>query len=185
MCTAMAMAATALGINTAQTAASFIGQSNMAKAQARFQEKQGAAANEAYRANLEALGLMRQQDISAASDQQQEVQREALQARSRAATAAGEAGVSGNSIDMLLREFQARELNFNSNIAENVKRRSDQTDREMLSARAGAQSQVNMARSPIEKPSFLDAGLRIAGSAFGAYNQFLHIPPKGSRSSIG
>lgn len=156
----------------------------MAKAQASFQEKQGAAANEAYRANLETLGLMRRQDISSASDQQQQVQREALQARARAVTAAGEAGVSGNSIDMLLRDFAAREMNYTSNITENVKRRSDQTDREMLSARAGAQSQVNMARSPIEKPSLLDAGLRIAGSALGAYSQYLYIPKKGAGPGI-
>lgn len=176
MCTPIAAAS--FGINAASIAASYVGQSRMAKAQETYQQKQGTAALEAYRQNLAALGLKRQEDAASASDQLQQAQREAIQARSSAFTAAGEAGISGNSVDALMRDFTARELNFRSNTATNLKSRSGQIDREMLSVQAGAQSQVNQAKTPVAKPSLLGAGLQLGGSALDTYSKYLYIPPK-------
>lgn len=173
MCEAATMFAISSAITVASTAASMVGQSQMASAQEAYNRQTADAARQAYKDNIATLQLQRTQEREAASAELENAGREALQARATQRTAAGEAGVSGLSVDALTRDFMARELNFATNTKANFQNKSEQIDREMVGARAGAISQINQANAPVNRPNYLEAGLRMGAGAFNAYDRYL------------
>lgn len=127
--------------------------------------------SEAYNANVEASNdaakvqyfqtqqQMIQQQEAAAVDKMDV----AKQGRAAAATAevnAGEAGISGLSVDGLLREFAGKTANYNDRTDQQTEWSMAQLNNQMKGIKAQAQSRINS----VQAPSFLDAGLRIAGA---------------------
>ncbi|MBP2312990.1 virion core protein, T7 gp14 family [Azospirillum soli] len=167
------MFAISSAITVASTAASMVGQSQMASAQKAYNRKTADAARQAYKDNIATLQLQRTQEREAASAVLENAGREALQARATQRAAAGEAGVSGLSVDALTRDFMARELNFATNTKTNFQNKSEQIDREMVGARAGAISQINQANAPVNRPNYLEAGLRTGAGVFNSYDRYL------------
>lgn len=86
------------------------------------------------------------------------------QARATAATAAGEAGVSGFSVDELLGDFMGRQGRFNAGIDANTTNATTKIRGDMESTRARGQSQINS----LSEPGILDTGLKIAGAGLNA-----------------
>lgn len=124
-------------------------------------------ANEAVGTRYAYDQLRMQQDGQVALQQKTEAEINAMKARSTTTVAAGEAGVVGLSVDHLLGDYYAREGRFNESVDTNLDMQNSAMVGQMQAEKAGAQNQINSVAKP-QKPSFLDAGLRILGGAASA-----------------
>lgn len=111
------------------------------------------------------------QEQEAAAASKADVAREARSAIATSTVAAGEAGVSGLSVDALLRDQYGQVASVNDRIDQNTDWTTQQLHNEMF----GIQSQaVDRARG-IRKgtpPSLFATGLKIAGAGLGAYGNY-------------
>ncbi len=135
--------------------------------QARNQEIQDnmALANESFLQQSQQLHLRDQQEDESASQDIQKVQIEAAKARATARVAAGEAGVSGLSVDSLLADFYRQEDVFRESVRRNRQLGRLQTKEDIKGLRAQAQGRIASVRpyipEPIVRPNFLGTGLQI------------------------
>ncbi|MGR9178449.1 virion core protein, T7 gp14 family [Rhizobium leguminosarum] len=97
--------------------------------------------------------------------------RDAREAKATATVAAGESGVSGLSVDALLAEFDGRAATANDRIDQNTDWTLSQLNNEMKGIRSNAEDRINSVQRAA-KPSFFDAGLRIAGKGIDSYNDY-------------
>lgn len=88
-------------------------------------------------------------------------------ARSTARTAAGEAGVGGFSVDLLLSDVDRQLGEFSQSNLNNLELVERQAGRELASA--GARRDARIAAS--KAPSFLGRGIRIAGAGIQTFTQ--------------
>lgn len=158
-----------------QAVAQYGAQQQAYDAQVEANNRAQASINQAARENYAALQLRREQEKAKAGSELEEVQREGLQARERAIVAAGEAGVSGLSVDALVRDFYGQELRYGTRLGTNYRMFSTQIDSDMNRVRQGAQRELNALPTP-QKPSFLEPLMGIAGGLFGAYRQHARAP---------
>lgn len=140
------------------------------------------AQNEAYRdnaknANQAAVNqyadtqVRIQQEQEAAAEKKVETAREARAARATALVTAGEAGVSGLSVQGLLQEFSGREGSFNASVDRNLHLSEMQLKNQLKGIHAQTKDRINSVQRATP-PSFLSAGLRIAGAGMDAYSQY-------------
>ena len=108
----LVMFAVSTGLAVAQAGMQVSGQRKTAKAQASANAQAEALARQNYINQIDALQQQRHQESARSSQAITEHQRDAIRARATAQTAAGEAGVSGLSVDALMRDYHSRELNY-------------------------------------------------------------------------
>lgn len=121
-----------------------------------------------------ALGNRQIQEMDAANAEKFETALEGNRARATAKVAAGESGVSGLSVDGLLRDFYGREGRYNDRVDQNTEWTTNQLQLEKTSSGLQTVDRINSVPTA-KRPSFLDAGLRIAGAgldSFAAYKRF-------------
>ncbi|TWS94989.1 hypothetical protein [Reyranella sp. CPCC 100927] len=163
------MALATFAVGAASAGASYTGQQSAAKAQ----NKQYAAnAESARRAASESYASLQQridQERAATIDEQFQTAIDAKRAGATATVAAGEAGVNGHSIDALLADYKAQQGRFNANTQQNLRSTEGQLRQEMKGVQAQAETRINSVPRG-QKPSFIDAGLRIIGAGIGAYS---------------
>src|SRR5690606_33738031 len=111
------------------------------------------------------------QEEAAAAAERQEVAREARAARARLLTAAGEGGVSGLSVDALLADYYGREATYMDQSRQQMEWTQQQLVDAMYGIRSQAEDRIHSVPKPV-KPSFIDAGLRIAGAGLNAYTKY-------------
>jgi len=120
-----------------------------------------------------ALADIQRDDASAQKLEQNAI--DAAQARGRAITSAGEAGVSGVSVDMLLNDFYRQEARFADGVIHNNYIERAQSEQERLGLQSQAKSRVNSAMSRYNPNVGLGAALTIGDEALSAgsryYNQ--------------
>jgi len=115
---------------------------------------------------------MRQaQEQEAAAAQMFENNIAARGARATARVAAAEGGVSGSSVDALLRDFYMREDRANDRIAQNNDWTVNQLQMEKVAQGYQYVDRVNSMQKATP-PSFADAALRIAASGLSAAGQY-------------
>lgn len=173
MCDPMTMAIGSFVIGAAQSVMQYMGEMEQFEANERFRKENAERANEnakqEYNANLNRIS--QEQDASGA--QKADVQREARAAVAKATVAAGESGVSGLSVDALLADFYGREGTYVDRLDQQTAWTTEQLAYEQKGVRAKAIDRANSIQ-PATPPSFLAAGLRIAGAgmdAFGSYGR--------------
>lgn len=103
------------------------------------------------------------QKRNAAGQQVEETHIAAMKARGTAWAAAGEAGVTGLSVDALIDDYYGREGRRVDSIDQNYEMDRDYMRAQMESTRAQAEQRINSVRQASE-PSFADAAIRIVGS---------------------
>lgn len=103
------------------------------------------------------------QKRNAATQQVEETHISAMKARGTAWAAAGEAGVTGLSVDALIDDYYGREGRRVDSIDQNYEMDRDYMRAQMESTRAQAEQRINSVRQASE-PSFADAAIRIVGS---------------------
>lgn len=111
------------------------------------------------------------QEQAAASQEKESVQAEGLAARSRARTAAGEAGVSGLSVEALVGDFYRQQGQFEQTLDRNFAQRADFLRAEMDATESQTAARINSVPTA-QKPSFAGAAIRILGSGVNSFSQF-------------
>jgi hypothetical protein len=186
------IAIVSIAVAAASTATTMAVQSEQASASNRYQQKAQDARDKEIADNYAlAMESMAQQQKALQERQKQEGEatvteearnaRAAAEARATARTAAGEAGVSGLSLDALITDFTRQESQYRYGVRRNLTLSTDQLTAESEGARATAMGrsaaipQLNL--EPLNGPSFLGAALRIGGDALGAYSKYNSSKP--------
>jgi hypothetical protein len=177
----------AVVIAAASTAATMYTQSEQTAAQNQYQQKAQDARDKEIQDNYalsiesmhrqqKALQERQKQEGEATVTEEARNARAAAEARATARTAAGEAGVSGLSLDALLTDFTRQESEYRYGVRRNLGISTDQLTNEMEGARAQAQGRSaaipSLNLEAVNGPSYLGAALRIGGDALGAYSKY-------------
>jgi hypothetical protein len=157
------LAALQFGLGVVSTGASLIGQMQAQKAQNAMYEQNAKNATRNALNQYESVQRKMTQERAAALQDKQETALKATQARSTAVTAAGEANVSGLSLDALLGEYYAKQGRYNDSVDANLEATQQYLRGEMESVQTGAQNQINSVQRGTP-PNFLAAGIQLFGT---------------------
>jgi hypothetical protein len=165
MCTVPALVA----LSVVQGGAQYIGQRRMARQQARYQAR--AAEMERQRAMQEqsAMRIRQAQEQEAANRELADVSLKSREALAKARTSAGEAGVSGASVEALLDDYTRQEAAYRIGISRQRELQDVQTGLALTDAGYRTQMRQIDINRPINKPSFLTAVASTALNAASAY----------------
>jgi len=174
MCDFIALAG--LALSAASSVVGYQAQAQQAKDQNEMYKQNAENANRA--AQNQYVGVQQRliQEEQAAGQEKAEVARDARAARATATVSAGEANVSGLSVQGLIQEFYGREGGFNASVDQNLKWMRAQTQNDMKGIKYGAQDRINSVPRA-RKPSFFDAGLRILGAGMDSYSGYKERNP--------
>ena len=194
MCAPAVFALGALVVGIASQATSFIGQNQAANAQANYQNQLAQLEVRRQQQEQEQLLLKNQQEqlaLAGQMSQQNEqaarelnkVSMEARAASSRATVAAGEAGISGLSVDALLGDITRQELGYFEASTRQGQLRDQyygQTTANMNKAlemnldysRMGSQMNLAQINRPIAKPSWSAFAIGLGTQALGAADSY-------------
>jgi len=163
------MVAAALG--TAQTVTGYIGERQAAAAQNAMARENQKAANANLVREYADVQTRQIQEEDAAAVQKQDISREARAARATTMAAAGEAGVSGLSVDALLADVYGKEATAKDRISQNSGFTTSNLTREMDGLKAKAQDRIN-SMPWATGPSPFAAALKIGGVGLESYNRY-------------
>lgn len=142
-----------------------------AKVQTKQHEQNQRNAQAALRDSYIAIQNRQQQEAESAAQQVEERRRESVRQMSSGYAAAGEAGVSGFSVQSILADIGATAARDISSIEQNRDWSLDQLNSEMSGARNQAMSQMNATTAGV-RPSGWATALQIGSSAAGAYSSY-------------
>ena len=164
----MAGASLAIGAATAVSKYGAAGQD--AAAQAKFNGQQAYNAEVARNQKWDALNTRQIQEGDAAQQALFDNSVRALKAADSAEVSGGEAGVAGNSVESVARDFYRQQGRIDATTIRNTDMRVDALQDEKKGAETERLSRSQFA--PIRQPSLVGLGLDIAGSAVGAYDLY-------------
>ncbi len=145
-------------------------QNKFAKAQAK---EGGRLANESFINQAGQAHLADSQASEAASTELIENTKRAAEARSTARVSAGEAGVSGVSVDALLNDFYDQEATYSQGVQRQLELGREQTSMDLKGFRSNALDRSNSFRSPaLQRPSYLAAGITAGGQVANGYIRY-------------
>ncbi len=172
----LALGALSIVTSVATGVIQYVGQQQQAESQAQYQsalmqarnqeiQDNTAIANESFLQQTQQINLRQQQEDEKASQDIQQVQIEAAKARATARVSAGEAGVSGLSVDSLLADYYRQEDVFRESVRRNRQLGRLQSREDIKGLKAQAEGRIASVRpyvpEPIVRPSFLGTGLQI------------------------
>jgi hypothetical protein len=167
MCEPTTMAILSAGLKGVE----FLEESRIAdEQQARYDQNRIAAA-QARDLKIQSLNQRAIQESEAAGEAKQKQAIEALEMRERAVVAAGEAGVTGGSVDMLLADYTAQKLRGVTTINRNLENIERQIELEKMGASAEAESRINSMPQGTQ-PSFLAAAISAGASGYATYKAY-------------
>lgn len=126
------------------------------------------AANEARDLKVQTLNQRAIQEAEAASEEKMRLGIAALEGEGAALVAQGESGLSGNSMDLLLQDYEAQKLRGVTTINRNLENVEKQIALEKRGASAEAQNRTNSLQQGV-MPNFLAAAVGTAANATSAY----------------
>jgi hypothetical protein len=126
------------------------------------------AANEARDLKVQTLNQRAIQEAEAASEEKMRLGIAALEGEGAALVAQGESGLSGNSMDLLLQDYEAQKLRGVTTINRNLENVEKQIELEKRGASAEAQNRTNSLQQGV-MPNFLAAAVGTAANATSAY----------------
>ena len=176
--TAVGMVGATTMLGVASSATSFIGQRRMARQQARYQARAAEAERQRAMQEQSALRLRQAQEQEAANREMAEVALKSREALARTRTSAGEAGVSGSSVEMLLDDYTRQEAAYRIGITRQQEMRDVQTGLALTDAGYRTQMRQIEINKPIDKPSFLTGALNIAQGGLSGYRTGLELTRK-------
>ncbi|MGR9319159.1 virion core protein, T7 gp14 family [Rhizobium leguminosarum] len=166
------LTAIGLTIGAATQAVQYRSDVAAAEEQNKLYRQNAARANQSARDQLFQTQQRMLQEQEKAGAEKADNLRDARKAKATANVAAGEAGVSGVSVDALLAEFDGRAAQANDRIDQNTDWTLSQLNNEMKGIRSSAEDRINSVQRAA-KPSFFDAGLRIVGESLDQYDKKL------------
>lgn len=175
MCDPTVLALSSLAIKTAGNLGAAAAQNNAADA-----NKKSAIASEA--GSINDINLRETQEKQAAGQQIEAAQRQTRTAVSSARLSAGEAGVSGASVDALLSDIGAKGSTYAGDVKLNLQNTNDQLERQKLGIYSQTQDRINS----VQKSNPFATALTIGGSAIGTLTQLAqqnNVPSDGTPSA--
>ena len=166
-----------LALTTAGAGLDYLGQSQAASAQDRVYRQNQRAARAAFNESSAQENIRLGQEQEAAAQKVQATRRELLQTTGRARVAAGEAGVSGLSVDALLADYGRQSAFYN----ESVRRNLAFTQQSTASNQRGLGSQFVSRVQSVQRgqrPSLAGLAIRVGGGALDAYSKFSAYDPE-------
>lgn len=166
----MTMAWIAVGIAVASTATSIYSQQQAASAQAKVQKRASAAERERLLQQMSAERIQQSFDNEERSKEMQKASKKAREARATAVVSAGEAGVSGLSVQALLDDYSRQEGAYRYGL----QRQGEQQDigRELRLKDGQMQSYNNLLsiNKPIAQTDYLGSALDGAKTGMSVYS---------------
>jgi len=160
-----------LAISAASGVMNFMGQQAAYEQQRAMYEQNRQNALAAHRDTQVSMNARQIQEQETAATQKFDTSQEARAARATARVAAGESGVSGFSVEHLMRDMYSRESRFNERVDNNLDWTMVQLQQEKKASGYKAVDRINSV-SPGTPPSFADAALRIASGGLNAFTGF-------------
>ena len=151
--------------------------------QARYDQNRIAAA-QARDLKIQSLNQRAIQESEAAAEGKFKQSIEALEKRERGVVAAGEAGVTGSSVDILLADYIAQKLRGETTINRNLENVERQIELQKMGASAEAESRINSMPQGTQ-PSFIAAAVGAAASGYAAYQQYSVEPAEDYKPVFG
>lgn len=156
----------------ASTAAGIYGQNQQAGHQNRLAIQSNENANATYIEDTKRQGLIDIQNDEAHSQEAQKLQREGAQARGTAVVAAGEAGVSGLSVESLLGDYYRQEARNLEASRTNNNMGREQRDAERIGLRNRTNSRINNSRRNVRGGTPLwSSALQIGTAGYTTYQR--------------
>jgi hypothetical protein len=175
MCVPAVIPIAMAAVSAAGTAASYYGQQQAADAQSEYGKnihkyvKKTATAN--YYQQVQQIQTRFGQETTRAGDESMKNTLAGEKAKAQAAAVFGERGVTGNSINSLLGDFDRIEAQNHSPLATNLNWQKQQAGQDILAARANAIDRIHgSVPQPVAYPSLLAAALQLGGTALKAYD---------------
>ncbi len=169
MCLPAIPAGLMAGLQIASAVGTVVAQQQAADAQAQANQRQYDNIMQARAANLNQTNLMQQQEREAAMQRIEENNLKGTAARATARVSAGEAGVSGLSVDALLADIGTRQERFNTSVGTNYDRASQAIAIQRENVDTNAASQINQLKTPA-MPDYFGAALRIGQAGYNLQN---------------
>lgn len=167
MCEPTTIAMGTLALSAASAVSTAVAQGQAASAQARANQQNYDNQMQAYNANIANANLTKQQEADATSAKIIENNAAARRDQAKATVAAGEAGVSGLSVNALLGELAGNAGEANTNAMTNYLQRDRAIEMDRMNAWAGTATNVSALKAP-QGADYIGAGLKIAS----AYNRY-------------
>jgi hypothetical protein len=170
---------TSLAVSAASAVAGVVGQQQSASAQAKAdainRENAETEADNAFNLSTTQENVRLLQEGEEKSQAQFHNALDAKKARSTAIVAAGEAGVSGVSVDALLADFSASEGRYSDALQHRFENETVQSHFNMKGYDASRTSRINAASTAkaYRQPDYFGAALRIGGAALDSYGSFI------------
>tara|TARA_R100001082_G_scaffold77065_1_gene44937 strand:- start:4843 stop:5472 length:630 start_codon:yes stop_codon:yes gene_type:complete len=168
---AAAMAANVgMGLSIAQGAASYTAGRRQARASRRAYAASSASATSAAQRQFGYGRKQQAQEFEKMAEEIQNVSRERKIKQSTLSTSAMESGITGQSFNQLLDDFERQELEFQTNSERNFDIFSDNLEDQFHEVSIGTRDRIENLRSKvIAPPSFLATALQIGTGALNAY----------------
>jgi len=166
MCDFLTIASMGMGI--ASSVVEYGAAKSQYAAQAEMKRQNDINAAKQAEAQYSNLNIKANQEDQARHQSKFETGLEAARAASSLEVAAAQGGVSGLSVDSLLRDIYAQEGRNSSALDANARMNRDYLKGEMKAVELGSQSQINAVPIP-EKPSFAPYLINAFGSGLNAY----------------
>jgi hypothetical protein len=158
------MAVASLAITAIGTGASIDAQKKNADAQTKANKRNAEAAQVANNAEQAAINNEQQQQAEVTGETINANNKAGLKAMSSSVTSAGEAGVSGRSVDFALRELAGLNATDNLNASTQYLRGDAGMEARRTNSTNGANSVINNLKTP-DAPDYLGAALKIGSAA--------------------
>ena len=164
-----------LALSAASTTAGFVGQRQQAKQQRRYQNQAMEAERQRAIQEQQSIRMRQAQEQEATNRELGDVALKAREARSRATTSAGEAGVAGMSVDALIDDYTRQEAAYRVGVGRQQEMRDLQTGLALTDAGFRTQNRMIDLNRPVNQPSFLTGALNVAKSGVSGYRTGLEL----------
>lgn len=181
MCSVIALLATTTAIvGVASAGMEYVHAQQTANVQEQmYQQQYTQNAQSAQKAAVQNYAAIDQRIVQEQTAASKEVEQSVIEARKAAATtrvAAGEAGISGLSVDALLGDIYGASARHADEVNQQTEWTVQQLQREKEGISSNAQDRINSVQSPvISRPNFLDLGLRIGSTAANSYSTYKQL----------
>jgi hypothetical protein len=183
MCLPLAAIGAIAGV--AGAGAGFIGQRQQAKAQAAYQAQSAAAEQQRALQEQSSIRMQQAQQQEATARELQQVSKKSQEALSRARVSAGEAGVSGVSVQALMDDYTRQEAGYRAATLRQQELTGVGTQLGLEQAGLASQQRLIGIQQPINRPSLLVSGLQAVSGGLSGYAAGQSISSRmGSPSTI-
>lgn len=168
MCT---VALAGLAISAISTGASLYAQQQQASYQEDLNNRQAQNIETARRANLANIDAQKQQNLA---DAREQINKNTMAGRAATATAytsAGESGVTGTSVDALIRELQGKAAWDNVSTETNYLRQDTALNTQRQNVNINSNSQLNSLTTPAS-PNYVGAIAQFGQSSLNIYSNY-------------